>query len=298
MTEHLKKLVGGLVVALLSAAVTYFLSPSADNATKLKAASIVGGAIFAVLALTMLAVALWPRVHDWAAKTYAVFLFDGLKLALKATAASEAAHDESRLPVFLNDPALLNWLSDKLLVAQNRYAFSITCIVFRSASGRIEFLAVRRPFHGFKNPVYLPPGGRFRGVDGNLLDSIRNLILKETGVDTTIISEHPKTHDLLRSVASDGSNMHNDVYAPPLFVMQQNRTQVSRVPGHLDLIYAGTIADATASALKAEIQWIALDNFKDFGEEALWPDTRECVLRAKASYEAHLSRLQGSPGTH
>jgi hypothetical protein len=186
------------------------------------------------------------------------------------------------------------WFIDRLLVAQKRYAFAVGCIAFEDTQTRPpRCLIVQRRFTNFGDArVWLWPGGRFRGGDTegeNFEDEIKRLVQEETGCRITLLTP-------LRDTRSEGFSQNvetynpvtgridirNELYAPPMVIMQQNRKQRRGVPGHIDLIFVGRVRAGEKPT--GDAFWLDVEQMEDEDERRLWPDTKECIRRAHAIY--------------
>jgi hypothetical protein len=142
------------LVALVLAAISFVIVPASWSPTA-------KGVVVAAIALgfwTLLY--LLRRLVPWAVRRGSVIVVRSLVFALRQWA------EQSR--ELTGKDTTWNWLTDQLLVAQGRYAFSVSCIAFAlSADGSLRCLLLRRRFEQFGNTqIWMWPGGRFRGCYG------------------------------------------------------------------------------------------------------------------------------------
>lgn len=184
---------------------------------------------------------------------------------------------------------LWNWISDQVLVAQGRHAFSIECIAFQkeNAGQPVKVALLLRQFPGFKQPVYLWPGGRIRGVEDDLGEEAKKIFKRETGCSVQLIRGTSHDGEPLTSVDGNGKEINNWFSPPPFLVMHQNRPQKFGVPGHTALLYVGTLDDNVGQL--DEVRMVDVERIKkrEFRKLELWPDTMKSVLLAYEFWLRH-----------
>jgi hypothetical protein len=187
---------------------------------------------------------------------------------------------------------LWDWFIDQLLVVQHRYAFSVGCIAFAEGDPK-RCLMIRRKFQGFGDEdVVLWPGGRLRGTLEDFATEVRRLVQRETGCTVTLIGAAGIGSTFAEKLntwnpESRHADIENDLLAPPILVMQQNRRQSHEVPGHIDLLYLGTVG--VDERVSNRGMWLDLRSLSQYAQAQLWPDTRKCVERAAACYAEMLA---------
>lgn len=178
---------------------------------------------------------------------------------------------------------LWSWIADQMLVAQGRHAFSVECIAFSvdEAKGQTRVALLHRSFSGFTRAVYLWPGGRIRGVEDDLGDEARRIFKRETGCTVRLVSSTLHDGERLLSVDGQGREIVNAYSPAPFLVMHQNRAQKFGVPGHVALLYVGTLEDASGKF--EEVRLVDVDRIRrgdDFQPLELWQDTAKSILLA------------------
>jgi hypothetical protein len=276
--KGLVKQLKGAVVALSIGAISFFAVPDHWSARAKALASLAVAAGF--WASLLLLAWLVPRLFN----ALAVRVVQAFVQALKQWA-------EKNRGVTGTDTTW-NWLTDQLLVAQKRYAFSVSCIAFTRTASGIECLLSKKTAGSFgEHPVWIWPGGRYRGSSGSVEKDLERLVLEETGVGVTLL---PGPGTLVRNGGfaerittfnpETGSNdIQNEIVGSPLIVMQQNRMQRYEVPGHIDLIYLGEVQGENVTP-REEAQFFHLNTLSKMNQRALWPDTRECIERAAQEF--------------
>ena len=173
------------------------------------------------------------------------------------------------------------WIADQILVAQGRHAFSIECIAFVEDGSKKDtrVLLVNRSFQGFKNPVWLWPGGRLRGVETDLGDEARGVFKRETGCEVQLLSNEIEDARLV-SVDGQGREIVNKYSPAPFLVMHQNRPQKHGVPGHVALLYVGTIRDTSRKLEEARLVGMERIRADEFELLEMWPDTKRSIIKA------------------
>lgn len=264
-------------------ALTYVFLPTKGNAEKL-----VGVAIAVGAGVVVFAVAKWGKPF---ARWFAA-------LWVKAAVFGLYAWGESRRGKH-DDDALWDWFTDQLLVVQHRYAFVVGCIAFRPDQPT-RCLMVRRAFRGFGDDrVILWPGGRLRGSIDDFETEVRQLVSNETGCNVKLLAvSRGANADFGKRVYtfdphSRRSNLANALLEPPIIMMQQNRRQSHDVPGHIDLIFLGSVEDG--STVRDPGMWLDLADFGSHTEGELWPDTRECLKAAGEIYRKLMTPQTGTP---
>jgi hypothetical protein len=221
-----------------------------------------------------------PRTIRWLAVKTAEFLAFGLRQWGEQNREARAKD------------TLWNWMIDQLLVAQGRYAFSISCIAFSmDCHQTVRCLLLRRRFQRFtSDQIWMWPGGRSRGIDGDIGKELRDLVLNETGCAVDLLP-------LTRTIVLDGfsetvltynhdtgrTDLENQLVGSPLIVMQQNRPQRSEVPGHIDLVYLARVRDGGSP--RGDASLLRIDELGGIHESQLWWDTRVCINRAADEFE-------------
>ncbi len=263
-------------IALVVALLAYFVMPSpAGERDVVKALFALGVAV-----LVLVAARFGGRAIRWIAR----LRVQAAVFALHSWAASAEAR--------AGKDTLWDWFTDQLLVAQRRYAFSVGCIAFQLKDGEpTRCLMVERTFPGFgDDKVWLWPGGRIRGSLDDLGRELRQLVTQETGCRVYLLpvrggAEAPFVKPIpTYNPSTDQSDLENGLLQPPIFVMQQNRTQSHNVPGHIDLLFLGEVAEE--QKIRNRGQWLELAGIDQYSERQLWPDTRRCILDAAALFRS------------
>ncbi len=186
---------------------------------------------------------------------------------------------------------LWDWFIDQLLVVQHRYAFSVGCIAFIE-NDPMRCLMISREFEGFEGPVILWPGGRLRGTLEDFATEVRGIVQRETLCNISLLSANPPYGSFAQKIAtwnphSGNPDINNDLLAPPILVMQQNRRQSHDIPGHIDLLFLGTVGSEETIGRRGI--WLNLNDLTSYNRSQLWPDTRECLKRASDRYAQMLA---------
>lgn len=195
-----------------------------------------------------------------------------------------------------------DWLTDQLLVAQRRYAFSVGCLAFRTDDDGITRCLMRhRPFDGFgPDKVLLWPGGRIRGSMADFEQALTQMIRTQTGCTVHLLTTRPHgaedfaTELVSYNPATKESDLTNKLLQPPVLVMQQNRVQSHDVPGHFDLLYLARVA--AGESVSNVGYWLDVSAMNEHDERELWMDTRNCVGRA-AQIFASIGKDAGTAGS-
>ena len=275
-TDQWRDLTVAVIAILLVALATFFIAPGPASERGIWTASI--AAAFCILIIV--AAKLARPVMAWVGIAIISFFAFSLKQW-----ASKNRRITTRDTVW-------NWLTDQILVAQGRYAFSVSCIAFMlDSSGTIRCLLLRRKFERFGDTeIWMWPGGRFRGSSGSIEKELRDLVRSETGCNVDLL---PGTATLVRGGGfsepietynreTGRSDLENELIGSPLVVMQQNRSQRYEVPGHIDLIYLARVRDGQTTYGDATL--LALNDLDMISESQLWRDTKECIRRASKEF--------------
>jgi hypothetical protein len=266
-------------IALVLAAISFFIIPNSWNPS----ARTLGSAAIAVgfYLIVLMAVKLSAPFGRWfAAKLIGVLVFGLRQWATESRSLTEK-------------DTVWNWLTDQLLVAQGRYAFSVSCIAFaRGNDGSLRCLLVKRKFAQFgEAQVWMWPGGRFRGSTGSIEKELRRLVHAETGCTVDLMRG---SGTLVRGGFSEviatynqetgRTDLENELVGSPLIVMQQNRPQRYDIPGHIDLIYLARVREG--QTVSGDAALFSLRGIETFHESQLWSDTKECIRRAAEEFDA------------
>lgn len=277
------------LTSLAIAALIYFIVPGSWNASRRGLAAAFIGVVF-WLAIFLL-MRYTPRLLD-AVSVRVVRLF---MRALKLWA-------EQNRGVSSKDTTW-NWLTDQLLVAQGRYAFSVSCIAFeQDADGGLRCLLLNKKFEALgDHQAWVWPGGRFRGSSGSIEKELQQLVLDETGchvellTSTATLLENGRFSETIATFNHETgrTDLQNELVGSPLIVMQQNRVQRYEVPGHVDLIYLGRV---TSGDTVGDASLRSLSDLDRIDGRYLWNDTRECIKRSAAEFHTIMearAALQG-----
>jgi 8-oxo-dGTP pyrophosphatase MutT (NUDIX family) len=201
---------------------------------------------------------------------------------------------------------LWNWITSQILVAQNLYAFSASCLVMRKRSDVWEVLLVhRKDLPGFRErneEFFIWPGGRILGADLGLVADLKRRVLEETGCKVAFINldGQPQTDGVIERARTfrygpDGKpdeHAENVLLLPPFRVMQQDRAQRNDVRGHIDLIFLAVQEDDREPD-PAKAAWVSLT--ANHSEARLWPDTRACAQAATAVFLKYFQSRPTAP---
>ena len=192
---------------------------------------------------------------------------------------------------------LWDWFIDQLLVVQHRYAFSVGCIAFAKDNPK-RCLMIRREFEGFDEPVILWPGGRLRATLEDFATEVRGIVQRETLCHVDLLSASSLGGSFARKIVtwnpqSGNADLENDLLAPPILVMQQNRRQSHDIPGHIDLLFLATVEPGLQTGKRGI--WLDLDDMGSYSLRQLWPDTRECLKQASERYARMLAVTAAPP---
>ena len=191
---------------------------------------------------------------------------------------------------------LWDWFIDQLLVVQHRYAFSVGCIAFVKDNPK-RCLMISREFEGFEEQVILWPGGRLRGTLEDFATEVRGIVQRETLCHVDLLSATSLDGSFAKKIEtwnpqSQNADLENELLAPPILVMQQNRRQSHDIPGHIDLLFLATVSSEQPIGRRGI--WLNLDDLGGYSSRQLWPDTRECLKQASERY-ARMLAVPGPP---